>query len=210
MKESGRIFRSEEVLAILDGRKTMFREPVILQSTNAGLEFCTASDGEFFAWQDAELNLDEWSEDGGPCQRVCPRGHIGDRIWVKETWGIHRDFETTARGIGFVGYRATEDKGCPHTLISKWRSSQSLPRWASRITLEIISVKVEKIQEITEMDAVKEGMDGHCPEDKMTWKTPREQFAEYWDSVYIKHNFGWDINPFVWCYEFERIINITL
>ena len=214
MKERGKIFRSEEVLAILDGRKTMFREPVLTYrrphvpaKPNSGL---------LIYYDNAAWDKETWQSNKhhGYYEPICKSkyGNTGDRIWVKETWGIHRDFETTTRGIGFVGYRATEDKGCPHTLISKWRSSQSMPRWTSRITLKIVNVKVEKIQNIIchGDEILAEGIEfdpewtmiGPCEADSGGLI---EKISELWNSIYAKRGLGWDVNPWVWCYEFKRL-----
>jgi len=94
----------------------------------------------------------------------------------------------------------------------RWRPSLFMPRWASRILLEITEIRVERLQEITQDDAVAEGM--RHPEhafkmiaggDVEVEISPKEQFAELWDSLNAKRGYGWDINPWVWVISFKRI-----
>lgn len=74
-----------------------------------------------------------------------------------------------------------------------------MPRWASRITLGVVDVRVERLQEITTEDALAEGIAKH-----EQW-TPRVQFSELWDSINAKRGYGWDSNPWVWVVEFQRV-----
>lgn len=96
----------------------------------------------------------------------------------------------------------------PSFLDWTWNPSIFMPRWASRITLEITDVRVERVQEITEEDARAEGFPGE------RWATghgdyseiaPSEQFRELWDKLNASRGFGWDANPWVWVIEFKRI-----
>ena len=91
----------------------------------------------------------------------------------------------------------------------RWRPSIHMPRWASRITLEITEVRIQRVQEITEEDARAEGIDmdiplmPHVP--GMGATHPSAVFSDLWDSIYAKRGFGWDSNPAVWVIEFRRV-----
>ena len=157
-------------------------------------------------------------------QRIkCPYGQVGGEMWCRETWAIGSFQPKLSEGTLQIVYRAgVADAGHPDgatvdyewrtpsalptdTENHKWRPSIFMPRWASRITLEITGVRVERLKQITEGDAESEGMDGHAPEDRMTWKTPREQFAELWDSLNQKRGYGWDSNCWVWVLDYKRV-----
>jgi hypothetical protein len=147
----------------------------------------------------------------------CPYGQPGDRLYVKETWApmcrVADPFcacdDEAAKINHFTEYRvdtgnslpggwpeeSRDDEECP-----KWHPSIFMPRWASRITLEIVSVRVERIQSISEADAFAEGISGG------DWLgDPVGEFAKLWNSINQKRGFGWDTNPFVWVLEFKRI-----
>lgn len=88
-----------------------------------------------------------------------------------------------------------------------WRPSIHMPRWASRITLEVVAVRVERVQDISEEDAVAEGVDAVSLNDvprQATWSR-RQDFAQLWNSINAKRGFGWDTNPWVWVIEFKTI-----
>jgi hypothetical protein len=96
------------------------------------------------------------------------------------------------------GYDNTKNQSC-----GRWRHPNHMPRWASRITLEVIDVRVERVQEISEEDAKAEG----ClliPCAPKYIDTYRETFADLWNSINEKRGFGWDVNPWVWVVEFKK------
>jgi hypothetical protein len=124
----------------------------------------------------------------------CPYGQPGDRLWVRETF--------TAFDVGFVTYRAdfnsdpAEDRA--HGIV--WTPSIHMPRWASRITLEIVSVRVERLQDISRGDAMAEG----CPFPNMAnGDDPRQWYAGLWEQ--INGPGSWEANPWVWVVEFKRV-----
>jgi len=204
MKERPIPFSGDMVQAILEGRKTMTRRPLKPQPP-----VWERPKGDYSIMEFREYGKDSgnfrWLGAGLPClkspyNRVwrCPYGQPGDRLWVRETWAKQL-------GSQLFQYKASNDQ--LHGL-NKWKSPLFMPRWASRITLEIVKVRVERLQEITERDAVCEGMDGHCPLDKMTWNTPREQFIKLWNFLYIKKpDLQWQANPWVWMIEFKLCQN---
>jgi len=127
--------------------------------------------------------------------------------------GETRDWKT---GKGYkINYPATDgviewwdqDKG-PRTTC---KPSIHMPRWASRITLEIVSVRVQRVQEISEHDADCEGTTDHCMCEPPTVDCDGQQrcqpildFQRVWDSINAAHGFAWDANPWVWVIEFKR------
>ena len=178
--------RGEMVRAILDGRKTQTRrivkpQPSVIHAIHA----------------DASLTTNCIFRNGD--QRIhCPHGQPGDRLWVKETW-VKTDGMTS---VPDVFYRASENAVNAEQL-SPWKPSIFMPRWASRITLEIVGVRVERVQDITETDAMAEGV---------AWKdhaglarfTAAKLYAALWDSINAKTH-PWASNPWVWVIEFKRV-----
>jgi hypothetical protein len=135
----------------------------------------------------------------------CPYGQPGDHLWVRETWSPWADEATkqAARGKDPVLYRADYRKGCSALEIGgdyNWKSSIYMPRWASRITLEIIGVHVERIQDISVNDCMAEGIPINISGMNIVYF-----FRDLWDSINKKRGYGWDTNPYVWVIEFKRI-----
>jgi hypothetical protein len=124
---------------------------------------------------------------------ACPYGTIGDRLWVRETFAYLTDYD----GQYLLGeerkafYKADGERYQPQ--LSRWRPSIHMPRRLSRITLRIVSNRIERIQDITKLDAKLEG----C--------ASREDFRALWDALNAKRGFGWDKNPWVWVIGFRRI-----
>lgn len=141
----------------------------------------------------------------------CKYGKIGDRLWVRETVGFHRDFDAskTELGIGLRAYKATQsDTECPESLIKKWIPAIFMPRWASRITLEITDVRVQRVQDISEADAKAEGAEclnvGMFNQEGPGY-TYRVIYKELWDAINKKRGVYWQINPWVWAITFKRV-----
>jgi len=128
----------------------------------------------------------------------CPYGKPGDKLWVRETWKNLPD--------GGIGYRASPDETCRvgnFILIANWKPSIHMPRWASRIMLEIENIKVERLQEISESDAALEGVPGiatHKPYPRQY----RDSFEVLWDSINAKRGYPWESNPWVWVIQFKK------
>jgi hypothetical protein len=130
--------------------------------------------------------------------RTCPYGQPGDRLWVKETW--HQHYIGGIHG-GRPCYRT--DNQCESL---PWKTSLFMPHWASRITMEIVNVRMERVQKISDDDAESEGVDisGLCT------STGPQTYAQYqfqmlWDSINAKRGYGWDVNPWVWVIEFKKL-----
>lgn len=219
MTERGMIFNGEMVRALLDGRKTQTRRPIKWKQTRF-TEIGEREDGSKWPWsEDAEHACDFW--------HPCPFGAVGDRIWVRETFqGPLFDYDlmdsyckdpTPFEKPEFCVYKADgvpapEFYDADDELHCCWRPSIHMPRWASRILLEITDVRVERLNAISEEDARAEGIiDGGClncgepepcgcanPEPDAT-----DAFAYLWQSIYGQEN--WNANPWVWVIEFKRV-----
>lgn len=138
----------------------------------------------------------------------CPYGKIGDCLWIRETFSIN--------DRGQVLMKTTKDEltnllNLPDVPI-KWRPSIHMPKWASRITLEITDIRVERVQDITEEDARQEGIINggclNCGEDEPCGCSnpqpdARDSFIWLWDSINAKRGYRWSENPWVWCISFR-------
>ena len=152
-------FSGEMVRAILDGRKTQTRRVVKPQPTRAGLIWAETG------WRDPLIQ---------PRTHplfICPYGVPGDWLWVRETYRVgqgYDDYPPSQARASKVHYEA--DGALTHEAYGfRWgrvRSSRYMPRWASRITLEVTGIRVEKAQGITEADAIAEGAPGYDGENR--------------------------------------------
>lgn len=191
-KERPIIFSGEMVKAILEGRKTQTRRALNHQPA----PFRAFDDPGPFLWfrwngyPQGRIRLSEFSEQVAPC---CPYGQPGDRLYVREAWAIGENRKDGPQ----YWYKATEERSAP-----LWRSPMFMPRAASRILLEVVSVRVERVQEISEEDAKAEGV---CAIEGQPLGDYRQPYAILWDTVNFRRGFGWKANPWVWCIEFKRI-----
>ncbi|EPK0101249.1 TPA: hypothetical protein ACNVBB_000128 [Klebsiella aerogenes] len=210
--ERGMIFNGEMVRAILDGRKTQTRR--IVKGADGAVKFCKEWD---INGEEIFVVLGEKDHTGmNPVLGAisCPFGAVGERIWVRETWA-----EAGACAPDLKLYRANYPEHVPSIYENvppaeeiRWTPSIHMPRWASRILLEITDVRVELLNAISEEDARAEGIiDGGClncgepepcgcanPEPDAT-----DAFAYLWQSIYGQEN--WNANPWVWVIEFKRV-----
>ncbi len=206
MKERPILFSAPMVRALLDGSKTQTRRIMREQVCAPGI-VRAAGDGYCEIVNEYGVVIPGFN---------CHYGKDGDRIWVRETWAhdAHNIEECRAAfedamGGGTYGpyYRATEV--APETL--QWRPSIHMPRWASRILLEIVSVRVERLQAISASDAIAEGLkrtcDGHAwnvEDEKHRATNPVDSYASLWESI---NGVGsWDVNPWVWVIGFKRVL----
>lgn len=196
VKERGMIFNDEMVRAILGGNKTQTRRIV---------------EEKFYGRAVAAELL----------AKHCPYGQPGDRIWVRETYRVHGK----ATDVATLVYRASVRNSwteqthrvpvevCNKPVSEKWTPSIHMPRWASRILLEITNVRVERLNDISECDARDEGVPpagSLLPDHPGTFLTPKGDFAmakvafqRLWESIYGEES--WNANPWVWVIEFKRI-----
>ncbi|EBW2268822.1 hypothetical protein CBK19_24560 [Salmonella enterica subsp. enterica serovar Hillingdon] len=217
MKERGMIFNAEMVRAILEGRKTQTRRPVKPQPE------LTERSG--FSWNGVVFGSgsDDRETNRNFAHVKCPFGKPGYRIWVRETFRVH----SRASDVATLVYRASVRNSwteqthrvpvavCNKPAIpEKWTPSIHMPRWASRITLEITDVRVERLHNISERDALREGLfqlpasGRYCLQPGMQYfgmasHSAKEVYSWLWASIYGEES--WAANPWVWVIEFKRV-----
>lgn len=195
MKERPILFNGAMVRAILAGAKTQTRRVITAEWARC-------------------LDLDD-PDDRTSALEQCPYGKPGDRLWVRETWG----------GDSLCGYAYRADHpdwlrfhGDGEQPSGPWRPSIHMRREASRLTLEVVSVRVDRLQDISEEDAMAEGIvpmsSGDFPDYSVPiadWErvpdrcvTAVDSFRSLWDSINAKCA-PWASNPFVWVIEFRKV-----
>uniref|UniRef100_A0A6M3LFQ3 ASCH domain-containing protein n=1 Tax=viral metagenome TaxID=1070528 RepID=A0A6M3LFQ3_9ZZZZ len=200
LKERPIIMSTPMVKAILDGRKTMTRRVIKPQPTKTGYVQICLEDGRVswpYLYTPARVGFKEK-------EMLCPYGQVGDRLWVRETFYIQEWLGKPLSELQPLHYKADGNTDSLEDYAAK--PSIHMPRWASRITLEITEVRVERVQEITTKDAVNEG----CPKgatidlhDNLQAPAVIHWFANLWDSLNAKRGYGWDISPWVWVISFK-------
>jgi hypothetical protein len=197
-KERPILFSATMVRAILDGRKTQTRRIIKLPKNCHWYHAAHPSnDGHFLK----EGKEGYWHVEELP----CPYGKPGDRLWVRESWGVSSSYDgVPPRNISGAAVRYPAD-GTYSGI--KFRPSIHMPRWASRITLEITAVRNERLQDISEQDAKAEGAPSelHMLDSvRLGAKaTHRAGFERLWKS--INGPDSWAANPLVWMIAFRRI-----
>lgn len=209
-KETSIAFPSEMVTSILEGKKTQFRRPFPM----APLQVGDGPNGE----ENWPYDIPEdWKEDRPPNPMMdtkpmeCPYGAVGDILWVKERW------RKRLVGITFEAPSSSGKesifKGDPEV----WKPAESLPKGLSRISLQITAVRAERLQQITEEDAIAEGAEpfalivnkpgqpgypktfsDHDPEPH------RRNFLNWFDDQWFGAHYAKD-NPWVWVITFRRL-----
>ncbi|KWN75825.1 hypothetical protein [Burkholderia ubonensis] len=229
MKERPILFSGPMVRAILGGRKTQTRRVMKHQPPDDVAPITishyhpTIVDRHGEEAPGAEI-FGAFSDDGEwGCK--SPYGEPGDRLWVRETWqgplieGRERDAYLESRTdfhspkyceYAADGGAAPEFVTFDDELVQRWRPSIHMPRWASRITLEITGVRAERLQSISDPDARAEGVtieDHHMHGYSAgAYRPPSiRAFHDLWDGLNAARGHGWDANPWVWRIEFRRI-----
>lgn len=231
MKERPILFSGPMVRAILEERKTQTRRVIAPQPQRVGDDCYRIMLGK-----QAHSGPENYM-----CREVLARfgkhygyGGVGDRLWVRETWHCPRQLDGSHQREKLI-YRSDEEWLTPAPDYSKirWAPSIFMPRWASRITLEITSVRIERLEEINTDDLRAEGVQvpvsaPNRPLLRLTGKYPptnyppfngsledikkasaadwlRAEYASLWDSLNADRGYGWNTNPWVWVIEFKRI-----
>jgi len=210
MTERGMIFNAEMVRAVLDGRKTQTRR--MLTPRQIKMIDTAAAIGECHPLESGHQHENSQSY----YREWCPFGAVGDRLWVRETFGFE------IRSVGGspheqLVYRASKPdavrlydcNGKPQPM--KWAPSLHMRRKFSRITLEITGVRVERLNDISENDARAEGVQplrgGYWRHYQPEWTqhqlSARGSFATLWKSIYGEES--WQASPWVWVIEFKRV-----
>lgn len=217
MRERPILFNGAMVRAILAGQKTQTRRAV---------------KGIALDWLGKAQFTPEYV--ANPGNDLCPFGHPGDRLWVRETWRpetIHScamdNCDCDSVGVSY----AADGEWIPHTWQNPppddWYMPEAaargnvpsihMPRWACRLVLEIIAVRIERLQDISEADAIAEGADENVLPDirlprihpraglPMAYADCREVFADLWDTT----GGHWDRNTWVWVIEFNKINEVS-
>lgn len=218
VKERPILFSGPMVRALLNGNKTQTRRTFsdrTLKLIRAAIEIGEVSD--FLS--EGKLGDHDLSYISG----FCPYGHRGDRLWVKETWAAHEHYNTRKpleipEGVTIECRESpagVKTEGDGHRPIKegergRWRPSIFMRRWMSRLTLEIVSVRVERLNECSEADAIAEGIDifedgaGFTVTPGGTWyRNPEDTYRALWES--INGPGSWAQNPWVWVIEFKRL-----
>ena len=202
MREHPLLMKGPLVRATLAGLKTQTRRPIKPQPDD------DIVDVEYDAIADLWLGNTQEDNDLGYTSSWaarCPLGKAGDRLWVRETWtaAMH-----DPKGPADCLYRADDNRGVEDLAEAKWTPSIHMPRWACRLVLPLVSVRVERVQDITEDDARAEGLrrtengwtDGATGYDVTS---ARAAFQELWASIYGQAS--WDVNPWVWVAEWDHV-----
>lgn len=143
---------------------------------------------------------------------TCPYGVPGDRLWVKETWGksLHSEgYDENGYEVVRIcpAYKADGMYRCgkPANPEIPWWSPIFMPRWASRLTLEVTGVRVERLQKISEADAKAEGVQLSCGQsEKNDYPNYKRSFHQLWDKLNAQRGYPWASNPWVWIVEFRK------
>lgn len=191
MKERPIQFKGEMVRAILEGRKSQTRRTKGLKDINEEPDcwkpfwFNDRGQNLIVSWESVNRLV------APNIETKCPYGKKGHRLWVKETYRVFSGDE----GTNGIFYKA--DGKFINSFL--WKSSMFMPRWASRILLEITDISVERLQDISEKDATSEGV----AFTKYLNANARYHFMELWNKINGKC--PWELNPWVWVINFRKI-----
>ena len=205
------LFSTPMVDAILAGRKTQTRRV-------NGLEVINVNPNDWqFEWADyalrkpwrftqkSSLNEQKLSDNSFNQEAIsCPYGNLGDVLWVRETWCLCTPYGPEDYYYGYKvdsGVRIKASDKYDYQSPDIWKPSIHMPKDAARIFLEITNIRVERLQDISEEDAIKEGIQFNP--DAPAAVSNKGAFAKLWESINGKES--WKANPWVWVFEFKQI-----
>jgi hypothetical protein len=229
IKERPILFSAPMVRAILEGRKTVTRRPV------KGGQIPTEDPAEegrhrwsAIAQRDPRYGFCVFGSTEAECAKElaefapCPYGKPGERLWVRETFAgplvdeeemhlVERDGWDAFRKPEHCQYRASGGNAefydhSKEETVSRWTPSIHMPRWASRILLEITDVRVERLQDISRSDIRAEGLE--CPPEFASDDVSpnyRDWYPAAWRELWESTGGNWDENPWVWVVEFKQV-----
>lgn len=210
MTERPILFSDAMVRAILAGTKTQTRRVVVVRGSPVSGAFWDHAGWRPSIDEDGAIRFRVGGPGGeeahGSPEVRCPYGAPGDRLWVRECFALHHAWDEHAPTRGGaaskrVWFRAHHDSGIIDG-IGRWRPSIHMPRWASRLTLEVTSVRIERVQSITESDARAEGVTPDELGDVSHWRACRV----LWDSINGERpGCSWSANPWVWAVGFRVV-----
>ncbi|MGC0823032.1 hypothetical protein WKG93_08800 [Pantoea agglomerans] len=206
MRERPILFNADMVRAVLDGRKTQTRRIMREQPEVIPKEDEHGKPGFWIPF-----NAGKTMVRNDDMHFACPFGLKGERLWVRETFRVH----SRATDVATLVYKASEQQSWTQqthrvpiekcnkpAVVDTWTPSIHMPRWASRITLEITGVRVERLRDLSEEDAKSEGVIPPAGGVLPGWEH-RINFRDLWMSIYGADN--WEANPWVWVVEFKRV-----
>lgn len=241
MKERPILFSGAMVKAILEGRKTQTRRVVQYRHNGPRGDRKLHPPPDYVTtWHPNNGVGPEWHAEGpspnggtrGSGWTTCPYGVPGDRLWVRESFqplladGVKLSDANWKTGEGYAPrYVATDGRTewmdlTTDSITDRCKPGIHMPRWASRITLEITDVRVQRVQEISEEDCIAEGIERiECDDPNFGWNrfsrkveggwhnfvTAQEAFRDLWDSINAARGHGWDPNPWTWSLTLKRI-----
>lgn len=201
MRERPIIFNADMVRAVLDGRKTQTRRIIKLDHERGMQNPVVRGKGGAVSYIGCRL-----------AATLCPFGAVGDRLWVRETFRVH----SRATDVATLVYKASEQQSWTQqthrvpiekchkpAVVDKWTPSIHMPRWASRITLEITGVRVERLTALSDDDARNEGCPAQLPHNPDDEHQARTWFRGLWSEIYGEES--WQANPWVWVIEIKRV-----
>lgn len=212
------LFSGSMVRALLAGTKTQTRR--VLKKPKWAQE--KGWPERIMDEQDLDGRLSWFARDTG-CLSPLPIYQPGDRLWVREAWKSDHCYDDLApsemggeEALFFVADNSVERWGWKPDSLSRWgrfRQGMHMPRWASRLTLTVTDVRVQQVQEISNADAVAEGierlncdgLDGfrnYQSDDPKARVAMQPSFRSLWDSLNVSRGYGWDANPWVAAYTF--------
>lgn len=209
-------FRDDYIRSILNGRKTISVKPINPQPPEWAtfLNHCTGYNIDMkivpwymYQWCEPEKNppapLKRWPDSH---YIPCPYGRPGDSLCVQETWRVRggKEYEYQKHQPSVV-YKASAD--ITDSVCSEWNKAIMMPAWASRMSIKITDLRVKRIQDLTEEEAIAEGVDDLSMENlpRQATFSRKTDFKQIWHRMYRARNLQWEKNPWVWVLSFEKM-----